>query len=320
MEENDINVKLEKNKDYSEISMKSQSGWSMLGVFGLILAFCIGFIASGFISEIPALSVIGFLLILVVCIFPIGFKVLGPNEGLVLLLFGKYQGTLKTEGFHYVNPFCTSFNPGAKILANGLKLNGNKISLKAMTLDNTKQKVNDLEGNPIEIGFVVIWEIVDTAKATFNVDNYAKYIGIQSDATIRNIARQYPYDISDLDEETDEKSLRGSSKEISKMLCEELQSRVEVAGIRVLEARISHLAYAKEIAAVMLQRQQAKAIVDARVKIVEGAVGMVELAIDKLEKDQIVNFTDAEKGRMVSNLMMVLCANKDAQPIVDSSK
>lgn len=191
----------------------------------------------------------------------------------------------------------------------------NYVSLKAMTLNNDKQKVNDAEGNPIEIGVVVIWRIKDTAKAVFNVDNYVNFISIQSDAAIRNIARQYPYDISD---DGDEKSLRGSAQEIAQTLCGELQQRVDIAGIEVVEARIAHLAYAQEIAAAMLQRQQAKAVVDARTTIVEGAVGMVELALEKLSSTGLVELDDERKAQMVSNLMVVLCANKDAQPVVNS--
>ena len=190
-----------------------------------------------------------------------------------------------------------------------------KVSLKAITLTNGIQKVNDLDGNPIEIGVVVIWKVVNTAKAVFNVDDYFTFISTQADASIRQVARLYPYDVS---EEGDEKSLRGSSMEISENLKKELQERVDIAGIEIIEARIAHLAYAPEIAAAMLQRQQARAIITARQMIVEGAVGMVEMALQKLAEGNVVELDDERKAQMVSNLLVVLCGNKDAQPIVNS--
>ncbi len=259
-----------------------------------------------------------------------GFKVIAPNEAVVLLFFGKYYGTIAKEGFYWTNPFCSIYNPAAR---GGITLKSatanksssddlnvelfasKKISLKAMTLNNDKQKVNDEEGNPIEIGVVVIWRIINTAKAVFNVDNYLAYISTQADSAIRNVARSYPYDVS---EDGDEKSLRGSSQEIAEVLKCDLQKRVEVAGIEIIEARITHLAYAPEIAAAMLQRQQAKAIIVARQKIVEGAVGMVEMALNKLNENNIVTLDDERKAQMVSNLLVVLCGSKDAQPIVNS--
>lgn len=317
-------------KHYDEKLLKPMSGWLMLGI--TIASFLIGIALSiaGGSLDLPVLIVIGVLLITVIFTLLVnGFKVIKPNEGLVLILFGKYYGTIAEEGFFWVNPFCTGFNPGAtseaaakveelpaKYQANAMiAASRKKISLKAMTLLNDKQKVNDLEGNPIEIGVVVIWKIKDTAKAVFNVDNYSTYISTQSDAAIRQVARQYPYDISD---EGDEKSLRGSSLEIAEVLKRELQERVEIAGIEILEARIAHLAYAPEIAAAMLQRQQAKAIIDARIKIVEGAVGMVEMALSKLSENNVVELDNERKAAMVSNLLVVLCGNKDAQPIVNS--
>ncbi len=259
-----------------------------------------------------------------------GFKVIAPNEAVVLLFFGKYYGTIAKEGFFWTNPFCTIYNPAARggITLKSASANktpdeemsvelfaNKKISLKAMTLNNDKQKVNDEEGNPIEIGVVVIWRIVNTAKAVFNVDNYLAYISTQADSAIRNVARSYPYDVS---EDGDEKSLRGSSQEIAEVLKQDLQKRVEVAGIEIIEARITHLAYAPEIAAAMLQRQQARAIIVARQKIVEGAVGMVEMALNKLSENNIVTLDDERKAQMVSNLLVVLCGSKDAQPIVNS--
>lgn len=262
-----------------------------------------------------------------------GLKVLKPNEALVLTLFGRYYGTLKGAGFFFVNPFAAAFNPSGRTTTSG-KLAGEsvpvkispqsltlpfvdkKISLKAMTLNNDKQKINDLLGNPIFIGIVVIWRVVNTAKAVFNVDNYTEYLSIQTDAALRNIVSLYPYDASDTMD--NEKSLRGSSREIAEKLKDEIQTKVEMAGLEVLEARITHLSYAPEIAAAMLQRQQAAAIIDARQAIVEGAVGMVEMALVKLSENDIVNLDEERKAAMVSNLLVVLCGSKDVQPIVNS--
>lgn len=238
-----------------------------------------------------------------------GFRLLRPNEAYVLTLFGKYYGTIKRDGFFWVNPFCSAVNP-ARVVGVSKKL-----SLKAMTLNNEKQKVNDEEGNPIEISVVVIWRIVNTSRAVFNVDNYMAYISTQCDAAIRQVARQYPYDVTT---NGDEKSLRGSAQEVADILRSEIQTRVDMAGIEIIEARISHLAYAPEIAAAMLQRQQASAIIAARQKIVEGAVSMVQMALDKLSSENIVELDDERKAQMVSNLLVVLCGNKDAQPIVNS--
>ncbi len=332
----------EKPKIYEEKVIKPKSGWVMLGVIiALYIIFIAGiaFCATGIenFENTPSGTFFGILMFifimlpLVSLILIKGFKLLNPNEAIVLTLFGKYYGTINQEGFYYVNPFCSVVLPNGETLGleNNLQVpplpaktskmfqnfGRKKISLKAMTLVNGKQKVNDLEGNPIEIGVVVIWKVINTAKALFNVDNYIDFVSTQSDSAIRQVARCYPYDISD---EGDEKSLRGSSQEISEELKKELQKRVEIAGIEIMEARISHLAYAPEIAAAMLQRQQAKAIIDARQKIVEGAVSMVEMALNKLSENNIVELDDERKAQMVSNLMVVLCGNKDAQPIVNS--
>ena len=259
----------------------------------------------------PVLLILGFAVFIATFIVLAGLKTLRPNEAMVLTLFGKYHGSIKKDGFFWVNPFCSTFNPAAGA-AVGV---GRKISLKAMTLNNEKQKVNDEEGNPIEIGVVVIWRVVNTARAVFHVENYATFISTQCDAAIRQVARQYPYDVS---ENGDEKSLRGSSVEIAEILRQEIQSRVLVAGIEVAEARIAHLAYAPEIAAAMLQRQQASAIIAARQKIVDGAVSMVEMALKKLSENGVVELDEERKAAMVSNLLVVLCGNKDAQPIVNS--
>jgi regulator of protease activity HflC (stomatin/prohibitin superfamily) len=264
-----------------------------------------------------------------------GLKVLKPNEALVLTLFGKYVGTLVGEGFFFVNPFVSAVNPVAKSdpatgapaekqpsqiskFSTGsvnINLVNKKISLKAMTLNNEKQKVNDAQGNPIIIGIVVIWRVVNTAKAVFNVDNYIEYLSIQCDSALRNIVRLYPYDAA---EEEDEKSLRGSSQEVADRLKTEIQAKADIAGLEIVEARITHLSYAPEIAAVMLQRQQASAIIAARQKIVEGAVGMVEMALQRLNENNIVNLDEERKAAMVSNLLVVLCGNRDVQPVVNS--
>lgn len=255
-----------------------------------------------------------------------GLKILKPNEALVLTLFGRYYGTLRGEGFFYVNPFVTAVNPAAeraniamasesKTAKNAAVQSGKRISLKAMTLNNEKQKINDQMGNPIIIGIVVIWRIVNTAKAVFNVDNYHDYLSTQCDSALRNTVRLYPYDVSGDD---NEKTLRGSSQEIADRIKEEMQAKVEIAGLEIQEARITHLSYAPEIAAAMLQRQQASAIIDARQMIVEGAVGMVEMALTKLGEHNVVDLDEERKAAMVSNLLVVLCGNRDAQPVVNS--
>jgi len=256
-----------------------------------------------------------------------GLKVIRPNEALVLTIFGQYYGTLREAGFYFVNPFVSAVNPTAglqlttgavagKLEKNVLALSPSKIiSLKAITLNNDKQKINDKLGNPIIIGVVVVWRMINTAKAVFNVDNYKEYLSIQCDSALRNIVRNYPYDLPN---EQSEMSLRGSSQEVAEKLCRELQEKVTVAGLEIIEARITHLSYAPEIAAAMLQRQQASAVVDARQLIVEGAVGMVEMALSKLNENDIVKLDEERKAAMVSNLLVVLCGNRDVQPVVNS--
>ena len=283
--------------------------------------------------------------IIVLCIGWIpffGLKVLKPQEALVLTLFGKYIGTLKDSGFYFVNPFCTAVNPAArtklsqsgdvKNMRAGGSDNGTsvsvesinkKISLKLMTLSNNRQKINDCLGNPVEIGIAVTWRIVDTAKAVFNVDNYKEFLSLQCDSALRNIVRLYPYDVAPNVDTTgdgvaDEGSLRGSSEGVAARIRDEIQERVNEAGIEIVEARITYLAYAMEIAAVMLQRQQASAIIDARKMIVDGAVGMVEMALERLNENNVVTLDEERKAAMVSNLLVVLCGNHDAQPVVNS--
>ncbi len=307
-------------KNVEEKILKPISGWLMLFVCLLLIVAgilcCVFSGESGKDALVWVFVLLGTALMIVGSFMLGGLKIVNPNEAVVLTLFGKYHGTIRQEGYFWVNPFCSSFNPASgRSLAGKAVVTGKKISMKAMTLNNDKQKVNDEEGNPIEIGVVVIWRVINTAHAVFNVDNYVDYISTQSDAAIRQVARQYPYDVS---ENGDEKSLRGSSVEIANILKNELQNRVEIAGIEILEARIAHLAYAPEIAAAMLQRQQASAIIAARQKIVDGAVSMVEMALKKLNDNGIVELDEERKAAMVSNLLVVLCGNKDAQPIVNS--
>jgi len=319
-------------------------------IVGLIAAT--GLIIVGFPTGQIALGSLGVLLWIILPICLAGLKVLKPQEALVLTLFGKYKGTLKGEGFYFVNPFCTSVNPaqftqlgqsgdiaGGSGLLGALTKGGSgketsaefdaqmrasrKISLKVMTLSNSKQKVNDALGNPVEIGVAVMWRVVDTAKAVFDVDNYKEYLSLQADTAVRSVAKVYPYDIAPGvdttgDGEADDGSLRGSTELVAKRIKDEIQAKVEAAGLEIIDARITHLAYSPEIAAVMLQRQQARAVVDARKMIVDGAVGMVEMALDKLNESDMVDLDEERKAAMVSNLLVVLCAGKDAQPVVNS--
>lgn len=316
---------------YAERAAKSKSGFAMLSLILLLFLVSVLAIVFGGILLDSGVTALGAVLlvsgILLVCgagFLCCGFKVLGPNEAVVLTLFGKYYGTIKADGFYWVNPFCACINPGnsrtVTTNANGTTITsggGGKISLKTMTLNNEKQTVNDERGNPILIDTVVIWRVVDTTKAVFNVQNYRTFLSIQCDSATRNIARRYPYDLME-DSDVPEKTLRGSSQEIADMLREDLQNRVVDAGLEIMEVRIRQLAYAPEIAAAMLQRQQAEAVVAARKKIVEGAVGMVEMALEQLKEDNVVALDEERKAQMVSNLLVVLCGSKDAQPIVNS--
>ena len=321
---------------------KKRNGMSMLILialifFGLILLFIFG--AN---SDNILLIVISIILFVGDFFLMPGLKVLKPQEALVLTLFGDYIGTLKGEGFYFVNPFCTSINPAAKtklsqsgdvnkntlvqanlVQTNDIQVGNNKISLKMMTLNNQVQKINDCLGNPVEIGIAVIWKVSDTYKAVFNVDNYKEYLSLQCDSALRNVVRIYPYDVSSNIDTTgdgiaDDGSLRGSSEIVAQRIKEEIQEKVQEAGLEIIDARITYLAYAPEIASVMLQRQQAAAIIDARKMIVDGAVGMVEMALDRLKENNVVDLDDERKAQMVSNLLVVLCGNKDAQPIVNS--
>ena len=299
---------------------------------------------AAFVIGIVMVVIAGIWLIVGWIPFP-GLKVLKPQEALVLTLFGRYVGTLKDAGFYYVNPFCTAVNPAAKTKLNqsgdvsapgtsvinlgvtqvsaSTEIVDKRISLKIMTLNNNRQKINDCLGNPIEIGIAVMWRVVDTAKAVFNVDNFKEYLSLQCDSALRNIVRIYPYDSApDVDTTgdgiADEGSLRGSSEVVAERIKNEIQSKVADAGLEIVEARITYLAYAPEIAAVMLQRQQASAIIDARKMIVDGAVGMVEMALERLDEKNTIHLDEERKAAMVSNLLVVLCGNHDAQPIVNT--
>ena len=314
-----------------------RNGMAMMLLFiAVIIAAAAGFVGSVFLIE-GGFAIGTVLIILCVAAFFSalvclgGLKVLKPQEALVLTLFGNYLGTLKGEGFYWVNPFATAVNPAANTVLNqsgdvktGATQVGNmKMSLKIMTLSNNKQKINDCLGNPVEIGIAVMWRVVDTAKAAFNVDNYKAFLSLQCDSALRNIVRLYPYDSApDVDTTgdgiADDGSLRGSSEIVANRIKNEIQARVEEAGIEIVDARITYLAYAPEIAAAMLQRQQAAAVVDARKLIVEGAVGMVEMALERLNEGGFVDLDEERKAAMVSNLLVVLCGNKDAQPIVNS--
>ena len=339
-----------------KILTDKKHGISRLILFlALYIAFIVLMICSVVLMERTdaapqAIALLGLsLLLLAIGWIPfVGLKALKPQEALVLTLFGDYYGTLKGPGFFFVNPFCTSINPAAgtklgqsgdvegssksigKILVassqNGTSVEApasKKISMKIMTLNNAKQKVNDVLGNPVEIGVAVMWQVKDTAKAIFAVDNYKEYLSLQVDSAVRDIVRIYPYDVAPNvdttgDGQADDGSLRGSSTVVAERIRAQIQEKVNEAGLEILDARITYLAYAPEIAAAMLQRQQASAIIDARKMIVDGAVGMVEMALESLSEKQVVELDEERKAAMVSNLLVVLCGNKDAQPIVNS--
>ncbi len=317
---------------------KNANGMKMLLLLLALLLVAVGLICLGacLCDHIVVLGVVIIILAVALLLFSLicmgGLKILKPQEALVLTLFGDYIGTLKGEGFYWVNPFCSAVNPAAGTVLNqsgdvksssAAAPTDMKISLKIMTLNNNKQKINDCLGNPVEIGIAVMWRVTDTARAVFNVDNYKAFLSLQCDSALRNIVRLYPYDSAPNVDTTgdgvaDDGSLRGSSEVVANRIKDEIQTRVEDAGLEIVDARITYLAYAPEIAAVMLQRQQASAIVDARKLIVDGAVGMVEMALARLNENNTVELDEERKAAMVSNLLVVLCGNKDAQPIVNS--
>ncbi len=330
-----------------------KNGLAMLILWGILYLAAIGLVifggtqmdADNVVIGIPCLAV-GLVWVMIGWIPFCGLKLLNPGEALVLTLFGNYIGTLKGDGYYWVNPFCAAVNPAAKtklsqsgdvdsgakpamvLTAQGANVNvaeaaSKKISTKIMTLNNARQKINDCLGNPVEIGIAVTWRVVDCAKAVFAVDNYKEYLSLQCDTALRNIVRVYPYDVAPNvdttgDGQADDGSLRGSSEIVANRIRDEIQEKVLDAGLEIIEARITYLAYAPEIAAVMLQRQQASAIIDARKMIVDGAVGMVEMALARLSENGTVELDEERKAAMVSNLLVVLCGNRDAQPVVNS--
>ena len=316
----------------------------ILNLFVTLMSFGLLILVAAF--KMPFRNFLGFISLILFFASLInyaGFKVLGPQEAIVLTLFGKYIGTIRENGFYYVNPFSSRVNPAARTklgqsadvdsnrsgsastsrTSQSLEIPSKKISLKVMTLSNSRQKVNDVLGNPVEIGIAVMWKVVNTASAVFNVDNYKEYLSLQCDAALRDIVRLYPYDIAQNIDTTgdglpDDGSLRGSSRIVANRIKEEIQKKVKFAGLEILDARITYLAYAPEIAQAMLRRQQASATVDARTMIVDGAVDMVKMALDKLSSEEIVNLDEEKKAAMVSNLLVVLCSNNEVSPIVNS--
>lgn len=276
-----------------EKSFKPLSGYLFLFLALVILVLSV----LSFMRVLLVPGIIG--VVLFILLMP-GFLIIAPNESAVLVLFGDYKGTAKANGFWWVNPFFTK----------------EKISLRARNIDSDPIKVNDKIGNPIMIGVVVVWKVADTYKAAFEVNNYEQFVDIQSEAAIRKLAGYYPYD--NFEDEDAEITLRGGGEEVNTLLEKELTERLSIAGIEILEARINYLAYASEIAGAMLRRQQATAIVAARTKVVEGAVGMVKLALDELKDKDIIELDDERKASMVSNLMVVLCSDEAAQPVLNA--
>ena len=283
---------------FREKKAAASPGWPTLLLLIVVLILCVwGVIASARIHNVPLL-VLTLLVLTVDCVCFAGLQIVNPNDGQVVLLFGDYRGTLREAGFWWVSPLT----------------NRRRVSLRVRNFESTKLKVNDHDGNPIEIAAVVVWKVVDTAEALFHVDNYQNFVQVQSEAAVRNLATLHPYDAH----EEGIVSLRGSTAEVAELLKKEIQDRLAQAGVEVIEARISHLAYAPEIAQAMLLRQQAGAVIAARSRIVQGAVTMVEMALEELAKRQIVELDSERKAAMVSNLLVVLCSDRHAQPVVNA--
>lgn len=281
-----------------EIQRKALSGGLMLTVLLALTVVAMMSLIGGANQRDPGQIVASILTLVVLLILWTGLVTVQPNQGKALLLFGEYKGTLKDQGLWWANPF----------------LSKKPVSLRIRNFETTKLKVNDHNSNPIEIAAVVVWQVTDTAEALFEVDNYEEYVKVQSESALRGLANQYPYDAH----EEGQKSLSVNTQEVAEKLGEEIQERLAKAGVKVLESRVSHLAYAPEIAGVMLRRQQATAVIAARQKIVEGAVGMVELALEHLSRKQIVKLDEERKATMVSNLMVVLCSEQSTQPVVNA--
>jgi len=270
----------------------------VMGYLGVLIS--LGLIGATIALTVTTMNALWLLLLIVDLFCWTGLMVVNPNESVVLVLFGKYSGTVKRNGFYWINPFFSR----------------KRISLRARNLNSDPIKVNDKIGNPIMIGIVLVWKVENTFKAAFEVDDYIRFVDIQSEAAIRKLAGAYPYD--NFDDAQEEISLRSGGEEVNQQLEDELSERLEIAGIHVMEARIAYLAYASEIAGAMLRRQQASAIVAARQKIVEGAVSMVEMALEQLSQKQIIDLDEEKKAAMVSNLMVVLCSDKDASPVINT--
>ncbi len=304
-----------------EKALAPKPGWGMLTVLLSGLSFAIASLIVAVSFKFMVLLILVLLLGFACFVGLFGFMAVQPNDARVLLLFGKYQGTVSTSGFYWINPFYSkkrislrirNFETGSTSVNEKKNEAGLIVQHKSRT-HGRPSKVNDRDGNPIEISAVVVWKVVNTAEALFEVDDYEDYVSVQSEAALRNLASRHPYD-----SEGHEMSLRGSIQEISDQLCHDIQSRLDKAGVKVIEARISHLAYAPEIASAMLQRQQAHAVVAARTKIVDGAVGMVQMALERLSKDKIVELDDERRAAMVSNLLVVLCGDRHAQPVINT--
>ena len=290
---------MEARKVSRELELAPVSGWPVLiGLFAYVVAFVLTFVGMGQAGPVLGVSIAVSLLLIVLTL--VGFYIVNPNMSRVMVLFGHYKGTVRKPGFFWTNPFTVKHH----------------VSLRAHNVGSEKIKVNDLGGNPIEIGAVVVWQVRDTAQALFDVESYEEYVDIQIETAVRALASKHPYD--DPSDELEVLSLRGDSEDVAKELEAALSTRLERAGIEVLEARLSHLAYAPEIASAMLQRQQAEAIIAARQKIVEGAVGMVEQALQDLGRMQVVELDDERKATLVGNLLVVLCGQADAQPVINT--
>jgi regulator of protease activity HflC (stomatin/prohibitin superfamily) len=281
-----------------EREIKGVSGWLMLFLLVALVILSVVMLVRTGREEDAAMAIVWVLVLIVSAVSLFGLTVVNPNQAKVVQLFGAYSGTLKEHGLRWVNPLTTR----------------RRVSLRVRNFESSKLKVNDQDGNPIEIAAVVVWRVIETAEAIFMVDDYENFVHVQSEAALRNLATSYPYDSHG----EGQMSLRMSVIEIAHRLRDEIQERLAKAGVEVVESRISHLAYAPEIANTMLRRQQASAIIAARQKIVEGAVGMVEMALDSLSEKNVVNLDEERKASMVSNLLVVLCSDRDAQPIVNT--
>lgn len=300
------------------------NGWVMLLVTALLLLGAVALFVAGLTQDRPLRIALGVLGAIVLFVLARGFFTLQPNEARVLVLFGKYRGTVKKDGFHWANPFSVHRGPWVTMAAQGKDQAASvhpsqkyRVSLRARNFETQTLKVNDQRGNPIEIGAVVVWRVEDTAKALFDVDEYENYIQVQSESAVRHLANSYPYDHSE-DTPGEELTLRDNTHTISEALEKELRERLSRAGVAVSEARLTHLAYAPEIAGAMLRRQQAEAIIAARKKIVHGAVSMVEMALAELSEKKVVKLDEERKAAMVGNLLVVLCGETQAEPVINA--